>query len=221
MHHHKPGMIFGMLFLPLGLFLLIIPSQAEQSPATCSYDTYRWNVEQRKAVEYSHVSHPYSELSAEEIDPGTGCTVCTEDQVELRVSTLPPFRVCRKLATDIEQAMEQLVQQGELINEVVGYRVGKTRGDVDAHGNRTRFSNHSYGIALDINPKQNGLYANCIEFGPQCRLIKGGPWLPDATPLSLRPDGRTVAAMRSIGLKWGGEIKGKQKDFMHFSISGY
>ena len=209
----------------LTMFLiLLLPTLAQPAgtaPSTCTYETYKWNVEQRRAVEYSQVSHPYSELSEEEIDSATGCTVCTEDQVVLRVATLPPFRVCRELATDIEQTLEQLVQQGEPINEVVGYRVGKTRGDVDAHGNRTRFSNHSYGVALDINPKQNGLYTNCIEFGPQCRLIKGGPWLPSLTPLSLRPDGKTVAAMRSIGLNWGGEIKGKQKDFMHFSISGY
>ena len=207
--------LFLVLFLPASA------QTADTVPTTCTYDTYRWNVEQRKAVEYSHVSHPYSELSEEEVDQGTGCTVCTEDQVTLKISTLPPFRTCRKLAANVKQTLEQLVQQGEPIDEVVGYRVGKTRGDVDASGNRTRFSNHSYGVAMDINPKQNGLYENCIEFGPQCRLIKGGPWQPDLTPLSLRPDGRTVAAMRSIGLKWGGEIKGKQKDFMHFSISGY
>jgi len=208
-------------FLPLALLLTVPAQPSATTPDTCTYETYQWNIHQRKAVEYLQVSHPYGELSEEEIDQTTGCTVCMEEQVVVQVSTLPPFRICRKLATDIKQTMEKLVHQGEPIYEVVGYRVGKTRGDVDANGNRTRFSNHSYGVALDINPKQNGLYTNCTTFGPQCRLIKGGPWRPRLTPLSLQPNGKTVAAMGSIGLKWGGEIKGRQKDFMHFSVSGY
>jgi len=160
-------------------------------------------------------------LDADEIDQTTGCTVCSEDQVEINILNLQPFKVCKKLAPEIRNTLERLLLNGESIYEVVGYRVGKTRGDVDANGNRTRFSNHSFGIAIDINPKQNGLYTNCIAFDSQCRLIKGGPWRPDLSPLSLRPDGKTVSAMRSLGLKWGGEIKGRQKDFMHFSVSGY
>jgi hypothetical protein len=191
------------------------------SPATCSYETYSWNVQQKKAVAFLQVSHPYSELRDDEIDPDTGCTVCMEDQVEIKFASLPAFRVCHKLASDLKQTLEYLVHSGEPIYKVVGYRVGKTRGNVDADGNRIRFSNHSYGIALDINPDQNGLYTSCREFGPNCRLIMGGAWLPGEHPASLLPDGDIVQTMQSIGFKWGGEIEGRQKDFMHFSISGY
>jgi hypothetical protein len=98
--------------------------------------------------------------------------------------------------------------------------VGKTRGDVDANGVRTEFSNHSFGIALDINPGSNGLYENCIVFNQDCRLIRGGHRDP-ARAESLHAGSNIVRAIEDIGLKWGGEIDGKQKDFMHFSPTGY
>ena len=95
-----------------------------------------------------------------------------------------------------------------------------TRGKVDAESNRTQFSNHSFGIALDINDEQNGLYGQCFSFGPQCKLRKGGPWRPDQFA-SLVEDGDIVQSMKALGFKWGGEIQGRQKDFMHFSPTGY
>jgi hypothetical protein len=95
-----------------------------------------------------------------------------------------------------------------------------TKGPVDSAGNRTRFSYHSYGIALDINEDHNGLYENCVRFGPRCRLRRGGQWDP-RQPLSLTQDHPLVRALKRMGFKWGGEIAGKQKDFMHFSPYGY
>ncbi len=194
---------------------------AECEPLTCSYDTYAWNVQLKKAVDFRHVRHPYSQLKPEEIDPRSGCTVCSEDQIELNIAGLPPFRVCRKLAPELKPALEQLANDGIPLYRVIGYRPGKSRGDTNMHGNRTRFSNHAYGTALDINPDHNGLYSNCIRYGAQCRLLKGGAWRPGIDPASLTADGEVVRVMRAIGLQWGGEIKGRQKDFMHFSISGY
>lgn len=116
--------------------------------------------------------------------------------------------------------LSELLQSGEKIYEVVGYRVGMTRGNVDQDGNRTVFSNHSFGTALDINPGQNGLYENCVQFGPNCRLIRGGAW-KQGREGTLTVDSATVQGMQRLGLRWGGEIKGRQKDFMHFSITGY
>jgi hypothetical protein len=59
-----------------------------------------------------------------------------------------------------------------------------------------------------------------VEFNADCRLIRGGHWSPEFAT-SIQADGRIVYAMESMGLKWGGEILGKQKDFMHFSPTGY
>lgn len=166
------------------------------------------------------VRHAYGELIREEIDPVTGCTVCTEDQETIAISPLPTFSVCAKLAPRVRSAVEYLIANGQPIRSVTGYRVIKSRGPVDASGNRTEFSNHSFGTAIDINPEQNGLYDNCIDFGPQCLLIRGGEWRP-GTPGTIEKNSDIVVRFKQAGFKWGGEIAGKQKDFMHFSLTGY
>ncbi|MDH5737712.1 MAG: M15 family metallopeptidase, partial [Gammaproteobacteria bacterium] len=155
-----------------------------------------------------------------EIDPQTGCTVCEEDQVEMKLSNGFSFKVCRYLAPEIEQILSEAENSGFPLRVTVGYRVGKTRGKIDTRGNRTVFSNHSYGSAIDINPDANGLYDQCISFAQSCRLIKGGHWSPD-NPASIKSDSQLVNAFRAKGFRWGGEIQGWQKDFMHFSPTGY
>ena len=146
--------------------------------------------------------------------------MCEEDQRLIKIGTLPPFKVCKKWASDIRYHLTKLLNAGEPIYKVAGYRVGMTRGDIDDRGNRIQFSNHSFGIAIDINDEQNGLYDHCMVFGPDCRLRKGGEWEP-GNKASLTKNSHVVQVMKRLGFKWGGEIKGSQKDFMHFSPSGY
>jgi hypothetical protein len=188
--------------------------------ASCTYRTYSWNTYERRPVDFREVRHPYSELRPVEIHEPTGCTVCEEDQIEITLPGVAPFRLCKFMAYEIRQALLRAMAEGERINSVVGYRVGMTKGDIDGRGNRTRFSNHSFGIAIDVNQLQNGLYDNCVSFGPGCRLIRGGAWEPEQEG-SLTPHSRVVRDLGEIGLKWGGQIEGRQKDFMHFSPSGY
>jgi hypothetical protein len=207
--------------LSLVLLVVALPSLyvRAESPS-CTYTTYKWNTHLRRSVEHRTVRHSYSELQAAEIHDATGCTVCEEDQMEIRLPGVEPFRVCRLLEPDVRHALDQALQQGEKILSVKGYRVGMTKGETDAQGNRTRFSNHSFGVALDINERHNGLYDHCLAFGPNCRLLRGGVWDP-ARSGSLTSDSPVVRALEVIGLKWGGEIEGNQKDFMHFSPTGY
>jgi hypothetical protein len=207
--------LHALLFCGIALF-----SGAATADPLCTYSTYKWNIHTRTAVGLHKVSKPYGELTAAEKDNGTGCTVCEEDQVELSFPGLRPFKVCKRLAPDIEKIVNELQLQHAPVRDVVGYRVGMTRGNPDSAGNRTGFSNHSFGVALDINTAQNGLYENCFKFGPGCRLIKGGPWKPEQD-LSLTGDSLIVRAFKKNGFKWGGEIAGQQKDFMHFSPTGY
>ena len=101
-----------------------------------------------------------------EVDADTGCTVCDEDQVVIEIDGVAPFRVCRIVAPQVTAILQRLSETEFPFFEIEGYRVGQTRGDADENGNRTRFSNHSFGIALDINPGQNGLYDRCPVFGP-------------------------------------------------------
>ncbi len=200
--------------------LLLIPLFPAHGQEMCTYSTYSWNIAQREAVNHSTVSKPYSELQPYEIDLTTGCTLCQEDQATVQLPGIKPFMLCKRFAKDVGSALEWAMEQNITIHSISGYRVGKTRGDADSNGNRTQYSNHSFGIALDINENQNGLYENCIEFSPACKLRKGGPWRP-GTAGTLTSDSLIVRLMKEIGLKWGGEIQGKQKDFMHFSPSGY
>ena len=188
--------------------------------ATCTYTSYKWSTVLRQAIEHVQVSKDYSDITDSEFEEISGCTICQEDQVELTIANVKPFKVCRNIAADIQYTLEEAIFQGVVIDEVQGYRVGKTRGEVDHDGNRTQFSNHSFGTSVDINPQFNGLYDNCIKFSSTCRLIRGGEWNPKHQK-SLSAEGQLVHLMDSIGLQWGGVIKGKQKDFMHFSYSGY
>jgi len=193
------------------------PGAAQQ---LCSYQTFSWDTRLKKSVGHARVEKPRSQLTAAEIDAATGCSVCEQDQRPIVIPPLEPFRVCHSLAPRLERVLRRLLRDGAPIEKIDGYRVGRTRGEIDAAGLRTEFSNHSYGIAIDVNADSNGLYGNCIEFGPGCRLIRGGRWDP-RNAASLRADGAIVRGLESIGLAWGGEIAGWQKDFMHFSISGY
>lgn len=208
------------LLLSAGALLLLSNDPALAEPASCTYTTYKWNVAQRKAVERKRVRHPYSQVAPFERDSLTGCTVCEEDQVVVRLPGLPPVRMCHAVAERVAPALTGLIEQGEPIFRIVAYRVGMTRGDTDAAGNRTRFSNHSFGIALDINDDRNGLYDHCIQYGPRCRLIKGGAWTPGKAG-SWTGNSAVVQALEQVGLRWGGQIAGRQKDFMHFSPTGY
>lgn len=209
-----------MLFILAAALLAPLPTWAEETPATCTYTTYRWSVPLRRAVERHTVRHPYSELIPAEVDSVTGCSVCEEDQVAITVANLPSVQLCRKLAPEIGATLQRLAAAGVPLLSLTGYRVGMTRGPTDAAGLRTVFSNHSFGAALDVNAELNGLYDNCVSFGPECRLLLGGRWQPQL-PGGLYAQGAVVEALRAAGLRWGGSIAGKQKDFMHFSVTGY
>jgi|GEM_PF-629987 len=203
-----------------GVFCLLSFPAVVTAQQFCTYQTFTWDTLQKKSVDWTRVEKPRGLLTEAEVDAYTGCSVCEQDQRRIAIPPLAPFRVCHLLAPRLERVLRRLLQDGEPIVEIIGYRVGKTRGGVDAAGLRTEFSNHAYGVAIDVNPDSNGLYDNCIEFGPGCRLIRGGTWDPRQAG-SLRADGAIVSGLESIGLMWGGEIDGWQKDFMHFSITGY
>jgi len=198
--------------------LLLIANPVNAS--TCSYTSYTWNTISKKVVNFAHVNKPYSDIATTEIDRATGCTICEQDQVEVKIRGVPSFKLCKNIATEVKAALEEAISRGQPILNVVGYRVGKTKGVTDKEGNRTQFSNHSFGVAIDVNPDFNGLYTNCIEYSDKCILSKGGAWHPKQIE-SLTAGSPIVLILKSLGYHWGGEILGRQKDFMHFSISGY
>jgi len=66
------------------------------------------------------------------------------------------------------------------------------------------FSEHSYGTAIDINPKENPSASNTTKLNTS---IKG-----TITPA-------VVQILKTAGFKWGGDWTSK-KDYQHFSVSG-
>jgi hypothetical protein len=78
------------------------------------------------------------------------------------------------------------------------------------------WSNHAYGHAIDLNPRENP-YVGCgmsrdptaRSYMDRSRLRKG----------MITPD--VLAAFRSIGWGWGGSWTGDTKDYMHFSVNGH
>jgi len=193
-----------------------VPIAAE---GNCTYRTWEWDTRARKSVGSREVRKLRRELTREERGETEGCTVCEEDQIEIGIEGVPPFRVCKALAPAVTRALERARAAGFPMMSAVGYRVGKSKGPVDAAGIRTEFSNHSYGTALDINSDRNGLYDECAEFGPGCRLIRGGEYRPPS-PGAITRDSSIYSALVAEGFRWGGEMRAKQKDFMHFSLTG-
>jgi hypothetical protein len=78
------------------------------------------------------------------------------------------------------------------------------------------WSNHAYGLAVDLNPIENP-YVGC----GMTRKPESRPYL---NRKRLRPGMVTpavVKAFRSIGWGWGGAWPGNTKDYMHFSWNGH
>jgi hypothetical protein len=209
-------LVFELLFKPL---LAADSLPREGDARTCTYATWVWNTRTKQSAEHRLVAKPFSDLTAAEKDPHSDCTVCREDQVEIVIEGLPPFQVCRHFESQVRQIMAEIQQSGFPIRSIVAYRVGLTKGPVDRRGRRTQFSHHSFGTAIDINSESNGLYTNCFQFGPGCRRMLGGVWKP-GNPGTVTKDSSAYQAFLRAGWKWGGELDGRQKDFMHFSLSG-
>jgi D-alanyl-D-alanine carboxypeptidase len=84
-------------------------------------------------------------------------------------------------------------------------------------GNSTgNWSNHAYGLAIDINPVENP-YVGCgMSRDPLAQKYRDRSHhrMGMVTPAVVR-------AFRSVGWGWGGAWSGDTKDYMHFSYNGH
>ena len=78
------------------------------------------------------------------------------------------------------------------------------------------WSNHAYGLAVDLNPVENP-YVGC----GQTRDPATRPYRDRSRHRPGMVTRRVVKAFGSIGWGWGGSWTGNTKDYMHFSISGH
>lgn len=200
--------------------LLLMFSSLSRASDRCHFDLYRYNLKRKEIVGPKRVSMLRKDLPKDHIDPKNGCSVCEEDQVRVTLYNGKSFLICKVVAAAIEGALNKALISGFRINEITGYVVKKTRGKVDSKGYRTGLSNHSFGLSIDINRSHNGLYENCERFSEECRLAHGGNW-SENNNLSITESTALVKLLAENGFQWGGKIAGSQKDFMHFSPTGY
>ena len=78
------------------------------------------------------------------------------------------------------------------------------------------WSNHAYGLAVDINPIENP-YTGC----GRTREPGSVPYLNRSKLRRGMVTPAVVRAFRSIGWGWGGAWSGATKDYMHFSYNGH
>jgi hypothetical protein len=83
-------------------------------------------------------------------------------------------------------------------------------------GRATGWSMHAYGLAIDLNPRENP-YVGCgMSRDPKARRYRDR---------SRHRKGMVtrgvVRAFASIGWRWGGAWTGNTKDYMHFSSTGH
>jgi D-alanyl-D-alanine carboxypeptidase-like protein len=92
------------------------------------------------------------------------------------------------------------------------------RVTVTALGPGTNWSNHAYGLAVDVNPMQNPyVTASGFIFDVHARRYRDRSQHLQGM---IHPGGVVVRAFRSIGWGWGGTWTG-DKDYMHFSWNGH
>jgi D-alanyl-D-alanine carboxypeptidase len=78
-----------------------------------------------------------------------------------------------------------------------------------------RWSNHAYGYAIDLNPRENP-YVGC----GRTRDPASAPYIDRSRLRKGMVTPAVVQAFRSIGWGWGGDWTRGTKDYMHFSTNG-
>jgi hypothetical protein len=80
----------------------------------------------------------------------------------------------------------------------------------------TGYSQHAYGLAVDLNPFQNPYHRGDVVLPELASAYLDRDWL---RPGMITPDGPAVRAFASIGWGWGGDWA-SLKDYQHFSANG-
>jgi len=109
------------------------------------------------------------------------------------------LQVHKKLAQNFINALTELADSGFKAYSLGTYCWRKVN---NGSGSNT-LSQHSYGVAIDINPNEN--------YYPG---VTSGLYKPGVNEYSLTE--KEITIMNKYGFRWGGNYK----DYMHFSISG-
>ncbi len=112
-----------MRFFSCGHYVTSTSALAE----TCTYKTWTWDTLQRKSVGHENIVKPRSQLNEHERGSVNDCSVCEEDQVEIRIKTHLAIKICRVFAPAVRDALERAMDAGFPIASVSGYRSWKIK----------------------------------------------------------------------------------------------
>ena len=165
-----------------------------------------------------------------------GCPVAPADLRLLRVSYrgfdgrvhIGALVVHRRVARDVVVVFRRLYAVGFPIRRMKP--VSAYRGSDDASmaaGNSSGFncrravggsgwSEHAYGLAIDVNPIENPYVLNGRALPPAGRAYLDRSRV---RPGMAVPGGVLVRAFASVGWKWGGRWRAAP-DYQHFSVNG-
>ena len=95
---------------------------------------------------------------------------------------------------------------------------GNDTGSFDCRATRgeTSYSQHAYGLAVDVNPFQNPYHKGDVVLPELASSYLDRSW---QRPGMIEPDGPVVRAFAAIGWTWGGTWH-SLKDLQHFSRNG-
>jgi hypothetical protein len=80
----------------------------------------------------------------------------------------------------------------------------------------TSYSQHAYGLAIDVNTFQNPYFRDGLVIPERASSYLDRGWV---RPGMVTAGGPVVAAFRAIGWRWGGDWT-TLKDYQHFSANG-
>jgi hypothetical protein len=134
-----------------------------------------------------------------------------DDNTETKLPTIWHVNVNKLVANDVKNIMSQIYNDSEkfpifhngLYYEVEGYEHRLVRGG-------SSLSEHSFGVAIDINSSFNPLTS-------KPRIISENPTLNQRL-YAIHETSNVVRIFKAHGWYWGGEWSSK-KDYMHFSLT--
>jgi hypothetical protein len=89
---------------------------------------------------------------------------------------------------------------------------------VTAHGPSNTWSMHAYGLAIDVNPRENPYVTDTgFVYDVFARRYRNRALHHQGM---VHPGDAVVRAFATVGWKWAGYWQG-EKDYMHFSVNGH
>lgn len=123
--------------------------------------------------------------------------------------TTMKLTIHKQLVADVQDVFRTAQAGGFKIYEAYGYSFRRMN-----NGGSGKLSHHSYGVAIDINVKENYSHRGGTVYA-------GSFWNPKKSPYSIPRNGILEKAFKAKGWKWGGNWSGNYQDYMHFSFTGH